>query len=53
MLLPAAGTALGVVSLRQPRRHRGWAVVGLTVNAVLLAFLLLVTVPALLHEITQ
>jgi len=46
---PAVGTVLGVVSILQRRRYRGLAVAGLTINVLMSFFVLVVTVPAILH----
>ena len=50
-ILPAVGTALGVVSMFQRRRYRGLPVAGLTINLLLCLVVLLTAVPALLHEL--
>ena len=50
-ILPAVGTVLGVVSMFQRRRHRSLPIAGLAINMLLGLFLLLITVPSLLHEL--
>lgn len=50
LILPVVGTVFGIVSLCQRRRHRGLAVAGLTINAALTCFVLLLTVPSLLMK---
>jgi hypothetical protein len=49
-ILPAVGMVLGVVSMFQRRRYRALPIAGLTINVLLCLFLLLVTIPSLLHE---
>jgi hypothetical protein len=53
LILPLVGTVLGVASICQRRRYRGLAVAGLTINVLLGVFVLLVAVPALLHELSR
>jgi hypothetical protein len=50
-ILPAVGTVLGVVSMFQRRRYRGLPIAGLAINVLLGLFVLLITVPSLLHEL--
>ena len=50
-IVPAAGTVLGIVSMFQRGRHRGLPRAGLAINTVLSLLWLLITVPALLHEL--
>jgi hypothetical protein len=52
-ILPAAGTVLGTVSMFQRRRYRGLPVAGLTINVLLGLFVLLITVPSLIHELSR
>jgi hypothetical protein len=47
LILPVVGTVFGIVSLCQRHRYRGLAVAGLTINAALTCFVLVVTVPSL------
>src|SRR5688572_25176449 len=42
LILPAVGTALGVVSMFQRRRHRGLPIAGLAINVLLGLFMLLI-----------
>ncbi|MEA2707513.1 MAG: hypothetical protein QOF78_114 [Phycisphaerales bacterium] len=50
-MLPAVGTVLGVVSMFQRRRYRGLPIAGLAINVFLGLFVVLITVPSLLHEL--
>jgi len=52
-ILPAVGTVLGVVSIFQRRRYRGLPIAGLAINVLLGLFVLLITVPSLLHELSR
>ena len=53
LILPVVGTVFGIISVCQRRRYRGLAVTGLTINALLAIFVLLVTVPALVFELRR
>ena len=44
---------LGVVSIFQRRRYRGLPIAGLAINVLLGLFVLLITVPSLLHELSR
>jgi hypothetical protein len=52
-ILPAVGTVLGTVSMFQRRRYRGLPIAGLAINVLLGLFVLLITVPSLLHELSR
>jgi cytochrome bd-type quinol oxidase subunit 2 len=52
-ILPALGTVLGIVSMFQRRRYRGLPIAGLAINLLLGLFVLLITVPSLLHELSR
>ena len=52
-ILPAVGTALGIVSMFQRRRYRGFPVAGLTINVLLGLFVLLITVPPVVRELSK
>ncbi len=47
-ILPGAGLTFGIVAVRQPNRRRGAAIAGLTLNALLLAYILLNVVALIL-----
>ena len=50
LIPPIAGTMLGVASMCQRRRYRGLAIAGLTINALLSLFVLLLVVQGLLQR---
>jgi hypothetical protein len=52
-ILPAVGTVLGAASMFQRRRYRGLPIAGLAINLLLGLFVLLITVPSLLHELSR